>query len=237
VASDHSDAIGGAPLAVVRLFRAHALFDETCPLALPKVLEAPWPDDRQANNLGHRAVLAEEEPGTSGGDVSPKYGSLESSHAWPFFDGIDQIRGRWIRERVGHLVEDIVRFYEVNDRGWLGRPEVLETAEVGILATGEKPVEMLGEDWKIAGRVVDTGMVMVGHGDAECDLHLGAHGGQREAIDEGIVCVFVWAKKEAPLRTTARNHIITTGHNLARESHARDFGNAEKKLRNKMPLK
>jgi hypothetical protein len=55
------------------------------------------------------------------------------------------------------------------------------------------------EDGKIAVQVVDAGVVMIRHGSRECDLDICAHGGQREAIDEGVVGVVVGAQEEAAL--------------------------------------
>ena len=88
---------------------------------------------------------------------------------------------------------------------------------------------------EVAIRVVDAGVMMIGHCNGKCDLDIRTFGGQCEAIDEGVVGVVIGAQKEAPLGTAAGDHVITTGHNLARERHASDVGHAERKLREKGP--
>jgi hypothetical protein len=40
---------------------------------------------------------------------------------------------------------------------------------------------------------------MIRHGSGECDLDICAHGGQRKAINEGIVGIVVGAQEEAAL--------------------------------------
>jgi hypothetical protein len=91
---------------------------------------------------------------------------------------------------------------------------------VGVLTARKKPVEMLGEDGEVAVGVVDAGVVMVRHRGGKCDLDFRADGGQDETIGEGIIRIFVGAKEEAPLGTSAGDHVVTTWHDLARESHA-----------------
>jgi hypothetical protein len=77
--------------------------------------------------------------------------------------------------------------------------KVFESAKVSVLTTGEQAVKMLGEDGEIAIRVVDAGVVVIRHSDGKCDLDLRVHGGQSEAIDEGVVGVVVGAQEEATL--------------------------------------
>ena len=79
---------------------------------------------------------------------------------------------------------------------------------------------MLGEDREVAVRVVDAGVVMIRHGSGECDLHIRAHGGQRKAIDEGVVGIVVGAQEEAALGAAASDQVVITGHDLAGECHA-----------------
>ena len=52
--------------------------------------------------------------------------------------GVDQIRGGGIGEGVRHLVEDVDGLDQMNDGSRFGGPEVLEAAEVGVLAAREK---------------------------------------------------------------------------------------------------
>ena len=94
---------------------------------------------------------------------------------------------------------------------------------------------MLCEDGEVAIWVVDAGVVVIGHGDGECDIHVRSLGCQHEAVDEGVVGVLVWAQEEASLGTATGDHVVTTGHDLARERHAWVLGNAEKRLREKVP--
>jgi hypothetical protein len=54
-----------------------------------------------------------------------------------------------------------------------------------------------------------------------------------EAVGEGVVGVVVGAQEEAPLGTATGNHVVTTGHDLAREGYAWVLGKAERKLREK----
>ena len=77
-------------------------------------------------------------------------------------------------------------------------------------------MKMLGEDGEVAIWIVDASVVMVRHRDRECDMNLGADRGQDQAVEEGVIRVSVGAQKEAPLGTTARNHVVTTWHDLAR---------------------
>jgi hypothetical protein len=79
---------------------------------------------------------------------------------------------------------------------------------------------MLSEDREIAIRVVDAGVMMIRHGDGKCDLDIRTYGGQSKAVDECVIGVVVGAQEEAPFRTAAGDHVVTTGHDLAWECHA-----------------
>jgi hypothetical protein len=70
---------------------------------------------------------------------------------------------------------------------------------MSVLTAGEQSMKMFGEDGVIPVRVVDAGVVMIRHGSGECDLDIRAHGGQRKAIDEGVVGVVVGAQEETAL--------------------------------------
>jgi len=233
--TEHREALGGPALSMVGLCFAHTIGDQAGPFGLRKVLEATRADDLEADDFGHAAVVPEEVLGASGGDVSACDGSLEGADTWPVLDGIDQIGGGRIGEGVGHLAEDVVGLGEADDGGRLGGPEVLEAVEMGVLAAGEEPVEMLGEDGEVAVGVVDACVVVVRHCDRKYDLYLRAIGGQGQAVDEGVVGVFVGAQEEAPLGTAAGDHVVATGNDLAREGHAWVLGNGSKKLRGKVP--
>ncbi|HJX65907.1 MAG TPA: hypothetical protein VJ860_18360 [Polyangia bacterium] len=50
----------------------------------------------------------------------------------------------------------------MNDAGRFGGPEVLEAAEVGVLAAREKAVKVFSKDGEVAVRVVDTAVVVWG---------------------------------------------------------------------------
>jgi hypothetical protein len=76
-------------------------------------------------------------------------------------DGVDQVCCGRIRIGVGHFVEDVVGFDQVNDRGRLGRPKVFESAKVCVLTASEQAVKMLGEDREVAVWVVDTGVMVL----------------------------------------------------------------------------
>ena len=89
---------------------------------------------------------------------------------------------------------------------------------------------MFGENWEIAIRIVDAGMVMVRHGDGKCDIDLCALGSQDEAVDEGVVGLFVGAQEESSLGASAGNHVVMAGHDLARKGHAWVFGNGSRKV-------
>ena len=199
VSTEHRDALGSTPLAVVGFLSTHAVGHEAGPFTWPEILEAMGPDHGQAYDFGHAAVVTKEALGPRGGDVTAGECGIECGDAWPFLDGVDQIRRSGIGKGIGHLVEDIIGFDQANDGGWLRRPEVFKSAKVSVLAAGEQPVKMLGEDGEIAVRVVDTSVVMIRHGGGECDLDIRAHGGQREAIDEGVVGVVVGTQEETAL--------------------------------------
>jgi hypothetical protein len=92
--------------------------------------------------------------------------------------------------------------------------------KVSVLTAGEQAMEMLREDGKIAIRVVDAGVMMIRHGSGECDLDIRAHGGQHEAIDEGVVGVVVGAQEEAALGTAAGDQVVITWNDLTGECHA-----------------
>jgi hypothetical protein len=141
------------PLAMVGFLGSHAVGDEAGPFALPEACETMWTADFNTDDFGHAAVVTEEVLGPLGGDVTAGEGGVERGDAWPFLDGVDQIRGGGIREGIGHLVEDVV----------------------------------------------------------------------------------VGAQKEASLGTATGDHVVTTGHDLARECHTCDVGHAERKLREKVP--
>jgi hypothetical protein len=47
--------------------------------------------------------------------------------------------------------------------------------------------------WENCRLVVDTGVMVIGHGSGECNLDIRAHGGRRKAIDEAIVGIVVGA--------------------------------------------
>ena len=79
---------------------------------------------------------------------------------------------------------------------------------------------MLGKDWEIAVRVVHAGVVVVGHRDDKEEVDLGATGGETETVGEGIVGFRVGTQEEASLGTTAGDHVIATGQDLAWEGHA-----------------
>jgi hypothetical protein len=147
-------------------------------------------------------------------------GGVEGGDAGPLLDGLDQVRCGGIGEGVGHLVEDVLALDEPDNRGRFRGPEAFEAAEVGVLAAGEKTMKTFGEDGKVSFWVVDAGVVVIGHRDGECDLDLGALGGHGEAVDECVVGVVVGAEEESPLGAAAGNHVVTTGHDLARECHA-----------------
>ena len=104
-----------------------------------------------------------------------------------------------------------------------------------VLTAGEQPVKMLGEDGEVTVRVVDAGVVMVGHCDGKCDLDSRAFGGQPKAVDECAIDVVIGSQEEAPLGTTAGDHVVTTRYALARKYHACDVGHAKRKLREKGP--
>jgi len=79
---------------------------------------------------------------------------------------------------------------------------------------------MLGEDREVAVRVVDSGVMMIGHSDGKCDLNIRAYGGQSKTIDKRVIGIVVGAQNEASFGTAAGDHVVTTGHDLARECHA-----------------
>jgi len=101
LATKHSDTFGGATLTVVGFLGPHPLGDQVGPLARPEVGEAERPGHWQADNFRHLAVIAEEVLGPGGRDVGAGQRGLKRGDAWPFLDGVDQIRGRRIREGVG----------------------------------------------------------------------------------------------------------------------------------------
>ena len=131
--------------------------------------------------------------------------------------------------------EDVVPLDELDDGGRFGGPEVLEAAEVGVLAAGKQTVEILGEDGEVAVRVVDASVVVVRHCDGERDLYLRVLGRQGQAVDEGVVGVLVGAQEEAPLGTATGDHVVTAGHDLAGDSHAWVLGNRRRSCMEEYP--
>jgi hypothetical protein len=101
---------------------------------------------------------------------------------------------------------------------------------MGVLAAGEKGVEVFGENGEVAFGVVDAGVVVVGHRHDEENPDLGTLGGEGEAIDEGVVGIVVRAQEEAPLGATAGNHVVGTRQNLAWEAHAKVSVRRQEKL-------
>ena len=79
---------------------------------------------------------------------------------------------------------------------------------------------MLGEDREVAVRVMDAGVMVIGHCDRKCDLDIRTFGGQSKTVDEGVISVVIGAQEEAALGTATGDHVVTTGHDLARERHA-----------------
>ena len=79
---------------------------------------------------------------------------------------------------------------------------------------------MLSEDSEVAVRIVDAGVMMIRHDGGKCDLDIRAHGGQRKAIDEGVVGVIVGAQEKAALGPAAGDQVVITGDDLAGECHA-----------------
>ena len=77
--------------------------------------------------------------------------------------------------------------------------------------------------------------MVIRHSDGKGDLDIRAYGGQSKAVDECGVGIVVGAQEKAPFRTAAGDHVVTTGHDLAGECHARVVGYAGKKLREKGP--
>ena len=67
-----------------------------------------------------------------------RQGCLVRADAWPFLGSVNQIGGGGVGVSEDHLLEDVVRFDELNDRGRVRGPEVFEAADVGILAAGEQ---------------------------------------------------------------------------------------------------
>ena len=94
---------------------------------------------------------------------------------------------------------------------------------------------MLCEDGEVAIWVVDAGVVMIGHGDGECDIDVRSLGCQDETVDKGVVGVLVGAQEEASLGTAAGDHVVTTGNDLTRDGRAWVLGNGSKELRGKVP--
>ena len=220
LSAEHVDAVGFAPLVVIGFLGPYPRGDEFCPVFLFELGETVWSGNGQADDIGHVAIVSEEVFGAGGGDLTAGDGCLEGGDAGPLLDGIDQVRCGGIGESVGHLVEDVFALDKSDNRGRFSGPEAFEAAEVGVLAAGEKAMKTLGEDGEIAIRVVDAGVVVIGHRDGERDLDLGALGGHGEAVDECVVGVVVGAEEESPLGAAAGNHVVTTGHDLAREGHA-----------------
>jgi len=72
------------------------------------------------------------------GEAAAREGLRERGHAGPFLDRVDQVGGGRIGEGIDHLVEGVFGFGKLDDGGGVGGPEVLEAAEVGVLAAGEE---------------------------------------------------------------------------------------------------
>jgi hypothetical protein len=97
---ENGDASIGAALSVFGFLVAHALGDHVGPLALPESFETAWPGGSEADDLGHSAVIAEEMLWPCGCDVAAGDCGLEGGDAWPFLDGVDQIRVGAVRRRA-----------------------------------------------------------------------------------------------------------------------------------------
>src|SRR5205809_693636 len=92
-----------------------------------------------------------------------------------------------IRERVGHLVDDVVGIDEADNAGLLGCPKVLPATTERVLTLGEELVEKFEESGVVAMGVLDTGVMVVAHGHREQDTHAGALGSERETVDKSVV--------------------------------------------------
>src|SRR4051812_14111171 len=104
---------------------------------------------------------------------------------------VDQSILYWIRQRVSHLGEDVVRIDQAYDAGLLRRPEILPATAQCILALGEELVEMFDERWIVAVGIVDTGVMMVAHRHREQHFDPASGGGNRQAVNEGVVRLVV----------------------------------------------
>ena len=135
-----------------------------------------WAGDVQAYDIGHLSIAAEEVVGAMGGDAPAGESLFERGDTGPLVGRIDQMGSAGIDESVDHLVEYVAGLAQVDDRGGLGGPEVLEAAEVGVLAAGQQTVEVLGKDGEVAVGVADSCVVVIAHRGRERDLDVRALG-------------------------------------------------------------
>ena len=58
--------------------------------------------------------------------------------------------------------------------------------------------------------------IVIGHCDGKRDLDIRAYGGQAKTVDKRIIGIVIRALEAAPFGTAAGDHVVTTGHDLAR---------------------
>ena len=98
----------------------------------------------------------------------------------------DQVVLDGIGEGVGHLGEDVVPIWKLDDGRGFGGPEVLPAPAESVLVLGEELVESLEEFGHAPVAVNDDRVVMIRMGEKGDDTYVRILGSESQAIDEGI---------------------------------------------------
>ena len=129
------------------------------------------------------------------------------------------------RSGVGQAVdkfgENIVGVVQQDVGGRFRGPEVLPSPEHGVMVFGEEAMEFSGKRDDVVFGVVDTGVVMVAHGDGPQDLDAGFLGGNSQAIEEGLIGSLGGAQEELTLGATTAEEPNAALGNVARLGHER----------------
>ncbi len=89
-----------------------------------------------------------------------------------------------------------------------------------ILVLGHELVKVLEELGQASGVIDDDGVVVVAGGADADDAHAALPAGERQAVDEGVVGLAVWAHEETALGAASGDEVAATGDDGAREGHA-----------------
>jgi hypothetical protein len=83
------------------------------------------------------------------------------------------------------------------------------------LVLGEELVKVLEEHWQLRLLINDDSVVVVAGGADADEADIALPGGQRQAVDEGVVGLAIWPHEEPTLGTASGDEIATTWDDCA----------------------